>query len=190
MQTVRISTTVVKGPVCITGANSYTRAVTFRQDLGKRIADARLVAGYKTPGAFAAKLASIGVRTERGKLASRRWVAGLESGEYVPSFEQLPVIAGVLGTKPWTLAWGASVQGDSDFVAAMRGLDEQLDDRGRLTVLLLAQQEARLVRDMASPWDKVATAGPIPVPRGFVQEPEPPEKTALPQPVRRRRAAQ
>lgn len=70
----------------------------------------------------------------------------MEGGEYEPTLESLPVFAELLTSKPWTLAWGAELQGDTDFVAAMRSIDERLDDRGRLTVELLAQQQARMAQ--------------------------------------------
>lgn len=76
---------------------------------------------------------------------TREWLSGVESGKTDPSVAQFYELAAVLRTTPgWLLAGDAS--GDSEFVAAMRGYDEDLDERGRIMLLTQAGAEAQQAR--------------------------------------------
>ncbi len=68
------------------------------------------------------------------------WVSQVEAGTVPAKLEWLPDFSRALGVSiEWLVTGEAS--GDSEFIARLRGLEPQLDRRGRNAVLAIAQQQ-------------------------------------------------
>ena len=83
-------------------------------------------------------------RAGRDQQRTHAWVSDLENDKTSPSVEQAHQLAKVLERPTKWLIFGND-SGDTAFVATMRALEPQLDDRGRLTVELVAQAQAQMV---------------------------------------------
>lgn len=75
-----------------------------------------------------------------GEARSASWVSRIESDGLDPTIYDLRVISDALGVAVGWLVNGAA-SGDSEFIARMKGLELQLDRRGRNAVLAIAQQQ-------------------------------------------------
>ncbi len=130
-----------------------------------------------------------GALTERGFACSRRWVTGIEGGEFEPSIAGLLALQAVLGADVRYLLMGAQPE-DSEFLARLRGMEPLMDDRGRREVLRVASHQVeeaatgaevtRLLRevrpDLAGLLDELA-AMPALTPPGPAEVPDTAEAT-------------
>lgn len=112
---------------------------TKAEELGKRIGMRRALLTLSQQDVAG----QISPRQRAGKLQpyTREWLSGVEGGKTEPSLDLLHELAVILKTTPQWLLAGDAV-GDSEFVAAMRVFDEDLDDRGRVILLRHAEAEA------------------------------------------------
>lgn len=76
---------------------------------------------------------------------ARNWMTSVENGTKIPTLAQLEGLAEILDRDAWWLAWGDRT-GDTELVGLIRSLEPDLDDRGVLTVELVAQQQAAFSR--------------------------------------------
>lgn len=103
---------------------------------GERVRAMRIELGLTQPD-----LAARFPATSRGE-RTPNWVSSIETGKQRIRLEEIPLIAEVLGvTVGWLLTGEAS--GDSEFITRMKGLEPQLDRRGRLAVFAIAQQQIK-----------------------------------------------
>lgn len=137
-------------PQCPVVGNSagirYSLGVTLPDlpTIGSRITHARTGHGW-TVSELARRMPKY-QRMGRDQARTHTWVLSLESNKQSPSVEQAHQLAAVLVRPAQWLIFG-SASGDTEFVAAMRAIEPQLDSRGRLTVELTAQAQARMSDD-------------------------------------------
>lgn len=70
---------------------------------------------------------------------SGAWVYGVEQGKHSPSPDDLQSLAQVLELSVERLISGDST--DSEFIDRLRSLERSLDERGKRTVIAVAQQQ-------------------------------------------------
>jgi transcriptional regulator with XRE-family HTH domain len=122
---------------------------TVEETFGERLRGLRIDAGFAKQASLARLIPSTKSRTG---YRHSSWLSRLERDELEPDLADLAGLARALGVSVNLLVLGDEAP-DSEFVDRMRGYEAQLDERGKRSVLAVADreiEEARLQGDAAT----------------------------------------